>query len=142
MADKPAANPNAAATDQPKHTDAQLEAARTEARAEGVKAGTAEGTKTERDRVRGIMTHAEAKERQELALSIATETDMGVEQAAKLLAAAPKQASKGALAALMAQEPNPKVGVDGDLNAGAAKPKISTSAIYDARRQQNQARSN
>src|SRR5882672_5186150 len=141
MAEKPAANPTTA-TDQPKHTDAQLEAARTEAKAEGVKAGTAEGTKAERDRVRGIMTHAEAKERQELALSIATETDMGVEQAAKLLAAAPKQASKGALAALMAQEPNPKVGVDGDLNAGAAKPKISTSAIYDARRQQNQARSN
>ncbi|HZF19500.1 MAG TPA: S49 family peptidase [Burkholderiales bacterium] len=131
--DKGAA-PAANAADQPKHTDAQLEAARTEARAEGVKAGSAEGIKAERDRVRAIMIHAEAKDRQELALSIATETDMSAEQAAKLLAAAPKQASGSALAALMAKEKNPAVGVDGDPNAAVTAQMIDSAAIFESRR--------
>lgn len=107
------------------------------ARSEGDKAGEArgrtEGTKAERERVSAIMNHAEAKERQGLALSVATETDMNVEQAAKLLAAAPKQAQSSQLAALMAQMKNPGVGVDAavDTNAaGAGVPAIDTNAIY------------
>lgn len=106
------------------------------ARAEGDKAGEvrgrADGVKAERERLRGIMTHAEAKERQELALSVATETDMTVEQAGKLLAAAGKQASGGSLAALMAKMANPIVGADADIDPNAAgRPQaIDTNAIY------------
>lgn len=103
------------------------------ARAEGEKAGEPKGAKTERERVRAIMSHAEAKDRQELAMSVATETDMTAEQAGKLLAAAPKQASSGQLAALMGKLANPAVGVDADAQAAAAAAagnKIDTRAIY------------
>lgn len=134
---KPAASANEA--DQPKPTDAQLEAVRTEATATGTAAGVAtgraDGIKAERERVQGILTHAEAKDRPQLAMSVAFETEMTVEQAAKLLAAAPKQAAGSALASLMAGVNNPKVGTDADVDLGAAKPKIDTASIYAARRQ-------
>jgi flagellar biosynthesis/type III secretory pathway protein FliH len=135
--DKSTAPANAADPKQTdaKHTDAQLEAARTEARAEGVKEGRAEGVKAEHDRIRGILSHAEAKDRPMLAMSIAFETDMDVEQAAKLLANSPKQAAGSALASLMAGITNPKVGADADIDLSAAKPRIDTAAIYASRRQ-------
>lgn len=115
-----------------KHTDAQLDAVRTEATA----AGVAEGVKAERERVQGILTHAEAKDRPQLAMSVAFETEMTVEQAARLLAAAPKQAAGSALASLMASVNNPKVGTDADVDLGAAKPKIDSAATIYARRRQ------
>lgn len=112
----PAASTPAAGPETPKHTDAQLDAARNEARADGHQAGRAEGEKegrkAERTRLAAILAHAEAKDRQPLALSIATETDMDVEQAGKVLAAAPKQAQPNALAAVMAGIQNPNVGTD------------------------------
>lgn len=130
--DKPAAPVNAA--DPAKHTDAQLDAARTEAHAAGLNAGRAEGIKAEHDRIRGILSHAEAKDRPLLAMSVAFETDMDVERAAKLLAAAPKQAAGSALATLMASVKNPKVGADADIEPGAAQPKLDTASIYASRR--------
>lgn len=111
-----------------------VEPARTEARTEGEKAGEVKGVTGERERVRAIMAHVEAKDRQGLALSVATETEMTVEQAGKLLAAAPKQASGGSLATLMAGLNNPKVGTDADPAAAAAAAgagQINTKAIYD-----------
>jgi ClpP class serine protease len=137
--DKPAASATQASADQPKHTDAQLEAVRTEATATGTAAGVAtgraEGIKAEHERIQGILMHAEAKDRPQLALSVALETEMTVEQAAKLLAASPKQAAGSALASLMTGVKNPKVGTDADVDLGAAKPRIDTASIYASRRQ-------
>lgn len=110
------------------------QAAAAGARAEAEKAGKADGAKAERERVRGIVAHAEAKDRPELAMSVATETDLTVEQAGKLLASAPKQATGGALAALMAKIANPHVGVDTDraaADAAAGTPRINTREIYE-----------
>lgn len=111
-----------------------LEPARTEAKAEGAKdgevKGQAAGVKAERERVRGLLMHAESKDRLGLAMSLAFETDMALEQAAKVLAAAPKQAGSGALAALMADVKNPKVGADAPDDLGAGLPRIDTNAIY------------
>jgi ClpP class serine protease len=138
--EKTAASVTQAGADQPKHTDAQLEAARTEATATATAtataAGRAEGIKAERERVQSILTHAEAKDRPQLAMSVAFETEMTAEQAAKLLAAAPKQAAGSALASLMAGINNPKVGADADVDPGAAKPKIDSAATIYARRRQ------
>jgi ClpP class serine protease len=119
------------------HTDA----ARVEAKADGEKAGEAKGkeagrveaTAAERARVKAIMAHDEAKERPALAMSIALETELSVEQAAKLLAGAPKQASGLALAALMASVPNPKVGTDAGADPAAGAPKLDTASVYAAR---------
>ena len=140
MTDKTAAD-QAKAADQPKHTDAQLETARTEARSEGEKKGRSEGVNAERERIRGILAHADAKDRPQLALSLALESDMSVEQAAKLLAKAPKEPSTGsAFAALMAGVKNPKVGVDVEEHD---KPRIESAAeLYARRKQQHQARTN
>lgn len=111
-----------------------VEPARTQARAEGEKAGEEKGRATavtaERARVQGILNHAEAKERMDLALSVASETDMTVEQAAKLLAAAPKQAGGGMLAQLMAGVKNPAVGADGGADLSTQPSRLNTSEIY------------
>jgi hypothetical protein len=143
MTDKTAAA-NAGA-EQQKHTDAQLEAARSEARSEGDKAARAEGEKAgvtaERERIRGILAHEEAKTRPQLALSLALESDMSVEQAAKLLAKAPKEPSTGnAFAALMNKVPNPKVGADNGESGGEGKPRIDTAQIYARLNDPHQAR--
>jgi hypothetical protein len=124
-----------------KHTDAQLNAAveqaRTFAKAEGVKEGTAAGNtagvQAERERIRGILAHAEAKDRPQLALTLALESEMTIEQAAKVLAKAAKEASGGGLASLMGNLKNPKVGVDIEP-AGGAVAVIDPAAIYAARR--------
>lgn len=143
MTDKTAAELANAA----KHTDAQLEAActkaRTEALAEGEKKGRGEGVTAERERIRGILTAAEAKDRPQLAASLAFEPDMSVEQASRLLAKAAKESSNGnAFAALMNKLPNPKVGVDAGAESGAEKPRIDTAEIYRNRLPNHQARSN
>jgi hypothetical protein len=143
MTDKTAAADPSKAADQPKHTDAQLETARSEARIEGEKKGRAEGVNAERERVRGILAHADAKDRPQLALSLALESDMNVEQAAKVLAKAAKEPSTGnAFAALMGSLKNPKVGVDTETDPGAGKPRLDTAEIYSNRKQQHQARTN
>lgn len=83
------------------------------ARAEGVTAGRAEGAKAERDRIGAILSHAEATGREAQARTLALETDLNAEQAAKVLAASPKQAAAAAqgsaFAAAMAAQGNPQV---------------------------------
>lgn len=145
MTDKTAAE-LAKAAEQPKHSDAQLEAARTEARSEGDKAGRAEGRKegmnAERDRIRGILTHAEAKDRAQLAASLAFEPDMSVEQAGRLLAKAGKEPTTGnAFAALMKKVPNPAVSLDGGGD-DSGKPRINTAEIYAKLNQRHEAGAN
>lgn len=90
--------------------------------------------KKERQRLRGILTHAEARARPLLARSVAFDSDLTMEQAIKLLAAAPKQASGSALASLMAGVENPKIGCDPDDDPGAGKRTIDPDAVYAARR--------
>ena len=113
------------------------DAVRNEAYATAYATARAEGVKSVRQRARGILTHAEAKDRPQLAMSIVFETDLTVEQAAKVLAAAPTQIRGGALASLMAGLRNPRVGADADIDFGARAPGIHTAEIYSMRRGQH-----
>ncbi len=77
--------------------------------------GMAAGQTAERQRIQGILNHSEATNRQQLARTLAFTTDMAVDQAGIVLAAAAQEAAPVAsaalspLAAAMAQVPNPKV---------------------------------
>ena len=93
-----------------------LNSAITAALAEGEKAGvikagndrvtiTAEATTAAHTRAKAILGHAEAKGREELALSLAFDSDMSAENAAAMLAKAPKAAP----ASRMGTPPNPDV---------------------------------
>lgn len=132
-------NFNQSALSQPSSNSA-LEAVRNEAYAAAYATARAEGVKSVRERARGILTHAEAKDRPQLAMSIVFETDLNVAQAAKVLAAAPKQIRGGALASLMAGIKNPRVGADADIDLGARAPGINTAEIYSMRRGQHAGR--
>lgn len=68
------------------HTAAQVAAARDEGKAEGLKAGAT----AERERVKTIVTHADAAGRTDLATHLAFETDMSAEAATALLGKSPK----------------------------------------------------
>lgn len=77
----------------------------------------------ERARVQGIQQHAEAEGRSKLASHLAFNTDLSVEQAAALLAAAPKETGANldastALDKMMANEEQPNL----TAGAGEAKP--------------------
>jgi ClpP class serine protease len=112
---KGAAPGTKAATDAT-HTAAELETARTAARADGVKEGEttghANGVKAERERIGGILGCEEAKERTTLAAHLALETNTDIDAAKKLLAASPKSGTGNGLHTAMAQLKNPKVGAD------------------------------
>lgn len=74
-------------------------------------------TTAERARVQGILQHAEAAERKQLAEHFAFNTDMSVEAAGAALAAAPKDASAAlnadsALDRMMSNEEQPNLGED------------------------------
>lgn len=84
--------------------------------------GAANAAGAERARVKGILGHAEAKGRAGLAEHLAYDTDMSVEQAGALLAAAPREQdarldADTALDRLMASEQQPNV----DAASGADK---------------------
>ncbi|ULQ45964.1 S49 family peptidase [Flagellatimonas centrodinii] len=101
-------------------TAQQLETAKAEAKAEGVKAGAA----AERTRIAGILNHANAEGRADMAKHLAFETDQTVEAASALLAVSPKAAATAAapadpLAAAMERTGTPAVG-DGGADAAAA----------------------
>ena len=72
-----------------------------------------EGRKGERERIRAILGCEEAKGRETLARTIALETDMELEAARKLLAAAQPE-SKNSFAEAMARVKNPEVGADSE----------------------------
>ena len=76
----------------------------------------------ERERIRGILGHAEAGGRQGLAEKLAYDTNMSVEEAGSMLAAAPREAAKAdastALDRVMASEAQPNVGADTGASSG------------------------
>lgn len=128
-------------------TEEQLNTARADGRAEGVAQATAEltpkiaeasaaATTAERDRIAGILTHAEASGRRALAEHLAFKTGATIADAAALLAAAPKEtAAANPLAAAMANVPNPQVGAAADAAPTASAPRVSSSAdIFEMRR--------
>lgn len=71
-----------------------------------------EARKAERARVSGILALEEAKGRETLANQIATNTELTVDQAKAMLAAAPKVGAANALQEAMESTTNPKVGAD------------------------------
>jgi len=124
--DKPAATTDPAAPPQPAASPVDVEAIQTAARA----AGRTE----ERARIGAILGADEAKGRGALASHLAFETDMGADEARKLLAKSPVEAGgNGGFAAAMAALGNPNVGAD-VCTEDAGKPRIDQAAIYEARR--------
>jgi len=77
------------------------------------KAEASAGRMDERERIRAILGSEEAKGRESLARTIALETDMELEAARKLLAAAQPE-SKNSFAEAMARVKNPEVGADAE----------------------------
>lgn len=104
-ADKPAENPI---------TQADLTVARTNA------------ITAERARINQILTCEEAQGREQLARTIAMETDTSAEAAKHLLAAAPVATQKPAnpLEKLMADVANPKVGTDSDIEQNSIDAEV------------------
>lgn len=96
----------------------------------------------ERTRVSGILQHAEAEGRGAMANHLAFNTSMSVEEAASLLATAPKESKQaaapstptaGPLAAAMADDANKTVGVDNvDKTADTPKGADRLMAAYAA----------
>lgn len=130
--DKPA---TPAASDKT-HTQADVDQAVTNATATASAAGKAEGRAEERARVKGILTHAAAEGRADLAAHLAFDTDMAVDAAAALLDKAPKaQAAPAAPAAtgetMMGLELAAPV-----ATKSAAKP-VDSKSVYDRRRNAN-----
>lgn len=99
--------------------------------------GRAEGVASERTRIAAILDSDEAKGRGKLAGHLAFKTNTTADDARALLAAAAVDApSTTPLAAAMQGVPNPQLGVDPGRNEGTeAVAKISSAAIYNARRQ-------
>lgn len=106
-------------------TQADLDRARGEGKAEGMKDG---GT-AERGRIAAILALPEAKGREEQAQMFALETDMTADQVAKLLGKSPSAALRSFEERRMNNPVNGHVSPNGD--AGATSPaKIDTKAIY------------
>jgi len=116
--------------DQATH-DAAVAQARTDGHAEGLAAGRTEGTTAERTRIAAIVGLDEAQDRQPAALTIATTTDLSVDQVKVLLptlgAAAPAAPAAAAAAStssfgdLMSTSGNPDLGADPAANPATAK---------------------
>ncbi len=97
-------------------TEEQLETMRAEDREKASNVGMAEGRKLERERVKAILHSEQAAGRHDLALHIATETDLSTEHAEAVLAAAPVGKKGPSLAERMAQEKTPNLGPDAALS--------------------------
>ncbi len=128
----PMPEPNTAAEPKPAEKPQQpvvnVEAERTKAAADAKTA--------ERTRIGAILSCDEAKGREDLARTIALETDTDPAAAKKLLAAAPKAAptAMNPLAGAMGTVPNPKVGADGGSgNDDVAAAVRETVALYQGK---------
>lgn len=115
----------------------QMDAARTEARAAGLAEGRQEvaaAVTAERTRIKGIVNHAEAEGRADLASHLAFETDMQAEAATALLAKSGKSAGQSPLSAAMEREASANLS-----NQPGPAPKsatvINASEIYARRKQ-------
>lgn len=97
-----------------------------------------EGMTTERTRVQGILAHAEAAGRASMASHLAFNTNMTVEDAGKMLAAAPKETaasdSKSPLERAM-QEKSPGIRAQEPQPQPGAAASINTNDIYSQRAQ-------
>lgn len=116
MAEKTTTTAVALTVEQSLQVDARIKAARAE----------------ERARLKGILEHAEAKERQRLAMAMALESDTSAYQVIKMLAAAPKEAAvrgPNQFAAMMARIENPRVGADADDDIQRTKQGFSRGDI-------------
>lgn len=108
------------------------------ARAEGVTEGTKAGAAAERARISGIVNHANADKRAGVALSLALDTDLTVEQAAAVLAKTPEEATKTTATeskgtktpfeAAMDNSENPDVGADSGKKKEAEKDDAKSHA--------------
>lgn len=110
------------------------QALRAEGEQAGRVAGASEGAAAERARIHDILAHDEAKDRPALAQSLAFNTDMTVEAAAKLLAKAAKESKPSQFAsfdAAMRNSGNPNVGADAEASDTNARP--SDGAISTAK---------
>lgn len=108
----------------------------TQARAEHEKAlqdARADAAKASQERIGGILGHAEAQGRRVLAEHIAFNTTSSVDEAAALLAAAPKEAASMSLASRMAAVPNPKLGAGAEVPDGARARTINAREIFARR---------
>lgn len=95
-------------------TPEAAEALRAEGRDAGVVTGRTEGATAERARIQGILTHAEAAERGEMATHLAFNSSMDIDAAVALLKASPKnaKAKENAFASAMDNVQNPDIGAD------------------------------
>jgi ClpP class serine protease len=121
-------------------TAEQLEAARTEGHAAGLSAGRAEtapavtaAVTAERSRIQGIVTHAEATGRAELAAHLAFETDMAADQATALLAKSPKAQAGSPLDRAMAAEGGAHVAAQPGPEPTSTQPVIDANDIFARR---------
>jgi len=94
-------------------TQSDLDQAHADGHAAGLEKGRAEGAESERTRILGILTHAEAEGRMPQAIAL-VEAGLSVEQAGKVLATSPKAEAGGQnpFAAHMNALGNPGVGPD------------------------------
>lgn len=137
MSDAPkGAAPNAAAI-----TPEQLADARAAGKAEGQTVAAEDAAKAarlaERARISAITSHAEAAGRDKLAAHLAHKTDISVDDAVAMMAAAPKEtppAVGNTFAAAMAGVPNPRVGADAELEQPKITPPNPTT-VYAFRRE-------
>lgn len=115
------------------HYPETAEALRAEGREAAAADLRAEGVQAERERIRSILAHDEAKDRPQLAQTLAFTTDLDVEAAAALLAKAAKESKPSQFAsfdAAMRAAGNPKVGADREQDPNA---RPSDGAINAAR---------
>ena len=123
---------NTAAT----YTKEQLDAAREEGRQAGLAEGRKAGATAERERIKAILGHEEAKDRAELAQHLAFETDMSPESATAMLAKAPKatqQKASDPLSTAMAAIGTPGLRST-ETQTTQSAPRIDANAIFEARR--------
>ncbi len=95
------------------------------------------GAKAERERIAAILQHDQAEGRQRLAEHLAFKTTLGVDEAAGMLAASPKQVAEAVAApakspfeTAMAAIDNPDIGADGDGDSpGEMTPQAMAKSI-------------
>lgn len=103
-------------------------------------AAAAEAKKAERARVSGIIGHANAKGREKLAQHLALETDMSVEAAAGIMAAAPVEKAEdtstatgvGAFHQAMDKDKHPNLAAGAEGNGPGASPVSGILAAFTA----------
>jgi len=97
------------------------------------------GAKAERERIAAILQHEHAADRQQLAEHLAFRTTLGVEEAAGMLAASPKQvvealSGPSPFETAMAAIDNPDIGADGEPTGEMTPQSMAKSVVAMARK--------